>query len=193
MPAIWAVLLRIGMSRFFKRSDFRCNRLSNLFQVLCLKIISIVSDVNIDMCWGLTRSKSDYRFSTQVRLNAVQVMRLLHDTLTLKEAEVALNTDMYNWTWPNKLLRLTVSLKEVLFCKLSALRVHHVDTNHCDLHMTSKMKGRSFFKILWNLPQLCKCLLHWVSFCFWVYLNLLDFLADLSLIFTWILHPGFHC
>lgn len=83
----------------------------------------------------------------------------------------------------------------MLFCKLSALRVrvHHVDTNHCDLHMTSKMKGRSFFKILWNLPQLCKCLLHWVSFCFWVYLNLLDFLADLSLIFTWILHPGLHC
>lgn len=132
---------------------------------------------------------------TQIRLNAVEVMRLLHDTLTLKEAKVALNTDMYHWTWPHKCIRLTVSLKEVLFCKLSALRVrvHHVDTNHCDLHMTSKMKGRSFFKILWNLPQLCKCLLHWVSFCFWVYLNLLDFLADLSLIFTWILHPGFHC
>ena len=92
-----------------------------------------MSDVNIDMCWGLTRSKSDYRFSSQVRLNAVEGMRLLHDTLTLKEAEVALNTGMYNWTWPNKLLRLTVSLKEVLFCKQFALHVYHVDTEHCDL------------------------------------------------------------
>ena len=81
----------------------------------------------------------------QIRLNAIEVIRLLHDTLTLKEAEVALNTDIYHWTWPHKWLRLTVSPNEVLFCKLSALRVYHVDIKHCDLYMTSKISRGSFF------------------------------------------------
>ena len=81
----------------------------------------------------------------QIRLNAVEVIRLLHNTLTLKEAEVALNTDIYYWTWPHKWLRLTVSPNEVLFCKLSALRVYHVDIKHRDLYMTSKISRGSFF------------------------------------------------
>ena len=82
---------------------------------------------------------------TQIRLNAVEVMRLLHNTLTLKEAEVALNTDIYHWTWPHKWLRLTVSPDEVLLFKLPALRVYHVDIKHRDLYMTSKITGGSFF------------------------------------------------
>ena len=51
---------------------------------------------------------------TQIRLNAVEVIRLLHNTLTLKEAKVALNTDIYHWTWPHKWLRLTVSPNQML-------------------------------------------------------------------------------
>ena len=82
---------------------------------------------------------------TQIRLNAIEVMRLLRDTLTLKEAEVTLNTDIYYWTWPHKWFRLTVLPNELLFCKLSALRVYHVDIKHRDLYMTFKISGGSFF------------------------------------------------
>ena len=60
------------------------------FQVLCIE------DYQYREYQSLTRSKTDHRFSTQIRFNVVEVMRLLHDTLTLKEAKVALNTDMYH-------------------------------------------------------------------------------------------------
>ena len=99
------------------------------------------------------------------------------DMLTLKEAKVALNTDIYHWTWPHKCIRLTVSLKEVLFCKLSALRVYHVDTKQRDLYMTSKITGGSLFLQipLKSFPAF------WIFasssiFCFRMHLNFSDFL-----------------